>query len=66
MAFAWLNSGVATRRGFAFAVVKPALKRGATLDCRYRGKEATARWISTGTAGNPVGGCSVGIPTDEI
>jgi hypothetical protein len=38
MAFARLNSGVATRRGFAFAVVKPALKHGATLDCRYRGK----------------------------
>jgi len=37
MAFARLNSGVAMRRGFAFAVVKPALKRWATLDCRYRG-----------------------------
>ena len=30
--------GVATRRGYAFAVVKPALKRGATLNYRYRGK----------------------------
>ncbi len=38
MAFGRLNSGIATRRGFAFAVVKPALKRGPTLDCRYRGK----------------------------
>jgi hypothetical protein len=37
MAFARLNSGGATRRGFAFAVLKPALKRGATLDRRYRG-----------------------------
>jgi len=26
------------RRGFAFGVLIPALKRGATLDCRYRGK----------------------------
>jgi hypothetical protein len=37
MTFARLNSGVTTRRGFALAVLKPALKRGATLDCRYRG-----------------------------
>jgi len=38
MAFARLNSGVAPRRGFAFAVVKPALKRGPTFNCRYCGK----------------------------
>ena len=38
MSFARLNSSVATPRGFAFAVVKPALKHGSTLDCRYRGR----------------------------
>jgi len=47
--------GFAMRRGFALAVVKPALKRGATLDCRYRGKGAAARRISAGAAANPVG-----------
>ena len=31
-----LGSRYATR--FAFGVVEPALKRGAKLDCRYRGK----------------------------
>ena len=56
MAFARLNSGVATRRGFAFAVVKPALKRGSTLDCRYRGRR------DSGTPDE----CSVAVLIDEI
>ena len=33
-----VDSGRRYATRFAFGVVKPALKRGPTLDCRYRGK----------------------------
>jgi hypothetical protein len=43
-----LGHRYATR--IASAVVEPALKRGATFDCRYRGKGAAARRIFVGAA----------------
>jgi hypothetical protein len=48
-----LGSRYATR--FAFDVVEPALKRGAKLDCRYRGRSGGSRPKQ----------CAVAMPVDK-